>query len=148
MTTRTVYGRCPTCGAPGVLRERRINGNDKCSGGHVYPSASAIQDAPAVLPMTENEKRANWLVDVEWTDKSQSIVPIIARALDAAEKRGADECYAAMVNEQKAQGLRYVKHEIPKHPENAWSEFAIRPAAPEGHILDDAGVVRKERGAQ
>ncbi len=36
------YGRCPHCGSPGVERERRPNGNDKCSNGHVYPSASAI----------------------------------------------------------------------------------------------------------
>ena len=36
------YGKCPTCGANGVTRERRPNGNDKCERGHEYPSASAI----------------------------------------------------------------------------------------------------------
>ena len=36
------YGKCPTCGARGVFRERRPNGNDKCERGHEYPSASAI----------------------------------------------------------------------------------------------------------
>lgn len=36
------YGRCPLCGAPGVSRERRPNGNDRCEGGHVYPSANAV----------------------------------------------------------------------------------------------------------
>lgn len=36
------YGYCPECGAAGVERERRPNGNDKCENGHVYPSASAV----------------------------------------------------------------------------------------------------------
>jgi DNA-directed RNA polymerase subunit RPC12/RpoP len=33
-----VYGYCPQCGAKGVMRERRPNGNDKCANGHTYPS--------------------------------------------------------------------------------------------------------------
>lgn len=32
------YGYCPVCMAPGKTRERRINGNDTCENGHVYPS--------------------------------------------------------------------------------------------------------------
>ena len=36
------YGHCPGCGAPGVNRERRINGNDICSNGHKYPSSNSI----------------------------------------------------------------------------------------------------------
>lgn len=35
------YGYCPVCGAVGVSRERRPDGNDKCASGHVYPSARA-----------------------------------------------------------------------------------------------------------
>lgn len=35
------YGFCPECGAPGVSRERRLNGDDICQAGHKYPSASA-----------------------------------------------------------------------------------------------------------
>jgi len=34
-----VYGYCPQCGAKGVMRERRPNGNDKCANGHTYPSS-------------------------------------------------------------------------------------------------------------
>lgn len=39
------YGYCPTCGAPGVTRERRPGGDDTCSGNpsHTYPSASAAE---------------------------------------------------------------------------------------------------------
>lgn len=36
------YGYCPECGAPGVMRERRINGNDRCKNGCIYPSANAV----------------------------------------------------------------------------------------------------------
>lgn len=36
------YGYCPQCGAPGITRERRINGNDKCGNGHIYPSIDAL----------------------------------------------------------------------------------------------------------
>ena len=40
----TGYGFCPVCTKPGQVRERRINGNDTCVNGHVYPSAKAIAD--------------------------------------------------------------------------------------------------------
>jgi hypothetical protein len=36
------YGYCPKCGAKGVERERRTDGNDKCENGHVYPSKDAL----------------------------------------------------------------------------------------------------------
>ena len=36
-------GYCPICGAPGVMRERRPNGNDTCLNRHVYPSKDAKQ---------------------------------------------------------------------------------------------------------
>lgn len=45
------YGRCPICGARGKSRERRINGNDACENGHVYPSKDAIYgDSPIPSP--------------------------------------------------------------------------------------------------
>ena len=37
------YGYCPICGAIGVLRERRLNGNDTCENGHVYASRDAVK---------------------------------------------------------------------------------------------------------
>lgn len=40
------YGYCPECGAPGVMRERRPDGDDKCSNGHRYPSRSAHTSLP------------------------------------------------------------------------------------------------------
>ena len=36
-----IYGYCPECGAKGVMRERRPNGNDKCANGHTYPSSTS-----------------------------------------------------------------------------------------------------------
>jgi len=35
------YGYCPVCGAVGVSRERRPDGDDACANGHKYPSARA-----------------------------------------------------------------------------------------------------------
>ena len=37
-----VYGFCPTCYKPGITRERRIDGNDRCEAGHTYKSALAL----------------------------------------------------------------------------------------------------------
>ncbi len=39
-----VYGYCPFCKAPGVKRERRIDGDDTCEKGHVYPSKDAVYE--------------------------------------------------------------------------------------------------------
>lgn len=36
-----VYGFCPKCGAPGISRERRLNGNTSCENGHTYPSVDS-----------------------------------------------------------------------------------------------------------
>jgi hypothetical protein len=36
------YGYCPVCGARGILRERRPNGDDTCDNGHTYPSKDAL----------------------------------------------------------------------------------------------------------
>lgn len=36
------YGRCPTCGAECISRERRPNGNDMCSRGHTYASSTPV----------------------------------------------------------------------------------------------------------
>lgn len=44
------YGFCPICGAPGVFRERRLKGNDRCSNGHEYWSKNAKLNRPAEDP--------------------------------------------------------------------------------------------------
>lgn len=48
------YGFCPICGANGVMRERRPDGNDRCSAGHTYPSRNSVgevrPDPPAKCP--------------------------------------------------------------------------------------------------
>jgi hypothetical protein len=45
---------CPQCGAPGVYRERRQNGNDRCQNDHVYPSKESQNTPKRSL---ENELR-------------------------------------------------------------------------------------------
>lgn len=41
------YGYCPHCGAEVASRERRLNGNDTCAAGHVYPSAFTLSKLAA-----------------------------------------------------------------------------------------------------
>lgn len=43
---KDVYGYCPKCGAPGVMRERQPFGDDVCENGHQYPSKSALEEKP------------------------------------------------------------------------------------------------------
>lgn len=51
MSKETPYGLCPICGQPGISRERRPDGNDKCYNAHTYPSKSAIiPSKPSVTP--------------------------------------------------------------------------------------------------
>jgi hypothetical protein len=38
-------GFCPKCGAPGISREKRPNGNDTCEHGDIYPSVQALVPA-------------------------------------------------------------------------------------------------------
>lgn len=40
------YGYCPKCGAKGVARERRPDGDDVCESGCAYPSRSALSEPP------------------------------------------------------------------------------------------------------
>lgn len=62
-----VYGYCPLCGAPSVARERRPNGNDRCSNGHTYPSKTALTQP--VCKVTE----------VDLTEKRLSMIRIFCR---------------------------------------------------------------------
>ena len=38
----SVYGKCPECGANGIARQKRLNGNDICENNHEYKSSDAI----------------------------------------------------------------------------------------------------------
>ncbi len=64
----STYGYCPICGAIGVARERRPDGNDKCDEGHTYPS----RDATAVrhdLPLRLAYEAARYQTDPMWAAK-------------------------------------------------------------------------------
>lgn len=52
-----VYGYCPQCGAPGEMRERRPNGNDRCQRGHKYPSVKATERPGAEEPKAKKVRR-------------------------------------------------------------------------------------------
>lgn len=40
------YGYCPKCGAAGVFRERRPDGDDICEKGCRYPSKDGLPQKP------------------------------------------------------------------------------------------------------
>ena len=40
------YGYCPICGAHGQTRERRPDGYDRCTAGHLYPTGEAVPVQP------------------------------------------------------------------------------------------------------
>lgn len=51
------YGYCPQCGSPGVSRERRINGNDQCGNGHVYPSRASLKSPQPATKAKRGRKK-------------------------------------------------------------------------------------------
>ena len=55
-----VYGYCPECGAKGVMRERRPNGNDKCANGHTYPSSTSTPPQRTWVGLTDEEMKELW----------------------------------------------------------------------------------------
>lgn len=70
MTAETllpVYGYCPHCNAPGINRERRINGDDICKKGHKYPSKDAlpIEKPPAPSASEDFSEALNALADID-----------------------------------------------------------------------------------
>lgn len=50
------YGFCPQCGAPGEMRERRINGDDICKNGHKYPSRNALTATKSFLDCCDDAR--------------------------------------------------------------------------------------------
>ena len=86
------YGTCPTCGAKGIRRERRPDGNDMCENNHIYPSASAIPEKKieraGAIEVTEEQvnkiinktmSSEEWKADVsrfpkEWQTQVESVM--------------------------------------------------------------------------
>jgi len=56
-----VYGYCPECGAKGVMRERRPNGNDKCANGHTYPSSTSTPPQRTWVDLPDEEIKILWI---------------------------------------------------------------------------------------
>ena len=79
-----VYGYCPQCGAKGVMRERRPNGNDKCANGHTYPSSTSTP--PQRKPLTDEDLRklADKHLFYQPEGYEVSGVFALARAIEAA----------------------------------------------------------------
>jgi hypothetical protein len=55
----SVYGNCPICGTYIESRERRINGNDRCANGHVFPSKKAVDNSSSYGYYSSNNSHRN-----------------------------------------------------------------------------------------
>jgi hypothetical protein len=55
-----VYGHCPVCGAKGVTRERRPDGDDRCANGHTYKSIHATTPPAQQAPVQEPVAAKDW----------------------------------------------------------------------------------------
>lgn len=55
----SAYGTCPLCGGKTISRERRLNGNDICENGHVYPSRMSVMSRPATTVKRSKKKSFN-----------------------------------------------------------------------------------------
>lgn len=84
------YGYCPECSAPGVMRERRPNGDDKCSNGHRYPSRTARasltapqQATPASAPQSLLMRLAGIAAECSDPDTTDALDALIAATQQA-----------------------------------------------------------------
>lgn len=104
------YGYCPICGKPGMMRERRPNGNDRCEAGHEYPSKDAKDSAP-----TSDTKN----IGPHDLSKSQLIAICCFYA----------KCYQVGVDEARKQGFEVYQYipliqgTINQFQARKWSEF-------------------------
>jgi hypothetical protein len=80
-------GYCPRvgCGAPGVRRERRPNGNDTCEQGHEYPSREAMEQ-PTVFTEPPKSVRLTVLLHMVLADVV-SVADDLHEAGDPSEAR-------------------------------------------------------------
>lgn len=79
------YGFCPLCGAPGVSRERRIDGNDTCASGHVYPAANAILSGKMSTDLGFGSHEAIWRQAIQDVLGPNANVELMADYLPAAQ---------------------------------------------------------------
>ena len=73
------YGYCPVCGLPGVTRERRPGGDDRCDAGHAYPSSTARQAAPEPALTAEEIERLRQTLDAMEKERDQWIESALDR---------------------------------------------------------------------
>ena len=93
------YRTCPHCGGPGITRERRPNGNDRCAKGHEYPSVAGtptpsmstrrydiLRNTPMELKIREALAAVEaGPADVRLTDASSFLMKALERVADFVE---------------------------------------------------------------
>lgn len=70
-----LYGTCPQCGADVISRERRLNGNDTCSAGHVFPSLIGLGGLMGLMPSQANDPKGGLMI----TRRTEEAVVVLDR---------------------------------------------------------------------
>lgn len=73
------YGYCPQCGAKGLIRERRMDGNTRCENGHVYPSKDAVTNKPEPKPTANAGKKSVWRRFVDYVGNGATAAVVAPR---------------------------------------------------------------------
>ena len=94
-----VYGYCPECGAKGVIRERRPNGDDKCANGHTYPSSTSTPpqrtEQEPVAYLCENAVGHRYF---RWKKPSSTYKPIALYTAPPQRKPLTDKVITQVIN--------------------------------------------------
>jgi hypothetical protein len=80
----SLYGYCPQCGARGVRRERRLNGDDICEAGHTYPTAQSHSQPYKLIDRLTRENadlRATLAAAENARDEQAEAVRVLANEL-------------------------------------------------------------------
>lgn len=117
------YGFCPECGAEGEVRERRPDGNDVCTNGHVYPSKTAV-------PSTDRTPGTNEAYFAELTREKrqhEARVKEINARLAELETPIQEDWVDRSITSMKIAGMTlYIQTEVRcrKHPDLEGHQFA------------------------
>jgi transposase-like protein len=145
---KSPYGYCPICGAPGVMRERQIDGDDKCRNGHYYPSKKAID-----MPVEEAMDRVYMDAVNRGDDETAQRLVDEHQARRSIPKNESEEWWSAQSQHMELTDSAtmnvYRDWLANKNKKNAKQPWKVFPAARLKKILNDFmkfGYVTDERG--
>jgi hypothetical protein len=117
-------GYCPKCGEPGMIRERRPNGNDQCPNGHSYPSKEARPSTSIAAPLgycpqcgARGVKRSKPHAGDDWCENHHSYPS--DHAIPQQE-------YGEVKLQVLTQGLRNIQLYAARHRDEEWAKEILK----------------------